>query len=217
MLGGGNCVIDIGSFQNDMTSIKCRDDVLTLLVHLGYLAYDETRGSVSIPNEEIRQEFVRAVKDGKRRELSKLIRNSDQLLQDTLDGKADHVAKAIEKAHSAGTAPLFCNNEQALRSVIKFAYISAVEAFQEIQELPSGTGYADIVYLPKQGTAMPVIVIELKWNKKAGSAIQQIRDRNYPQALEGMDTDILLVTITYDERTKKHTCQIETHSRTETV
>lgn len=217
MLGGGNCVIDIGSFQNDMTSIKCRDDVLTLLVHLGYLAYDETRGSVPIPNEEVRQEFVRAVKGGKRRELSKLIRNSDQLLQDTLDGKADHVAKAIEKAHSAGTAPLFCNNEQALRSVIKFAYISAVEAFQEIQELPSGTGYADIVYLPKKGSAMPVIVIELKWNKKAGSAIQQTRDRNYPQALEGMDTDILLVAITYDERTKKHTCQIETHSRTETV
>ncbi|MCI9189435.1 MAG: hypothetical protein HFH84_07385 [Lachnospiraceae bacterium] len=86
-----------------------------------------------------------------------------------------------------------------------------------MQELPSGTGYADIVYLPKKGSAMPVIVIELKWNKKAGSAIQQIRDRNYPQALEGMDTDILLVAITYDERTKKHTCQIETHSRTETV
>lgn len=62
MLGGAQCKIDTGTFQNDMTSIKNKDDVLTLFVHLGYLAYDSVSKSVFIPNEEVRQEFVRAVK-----------------------------------------------------------------------------------------------------------------------------------------------------------
>lgn len=62
MLGAARCPIDTGTFQNDMTSIHSRDDVLTLLVHLGYLAHNSTEKSVFIPNEEVRQEFIRAVK-----------------------------------------------------------------------------------------------------------------------------------------------------------
>ena len=66
MLGGQKCRIDTGTFQNDMTSLQGKDDVLTLLVHLGYLAYDDDSKEVYIPNEEVRQEFVRAVKNGSR-------------------------------------------------------------------------------------------------------------------------------------------------------
>lgn len=65
MLGGAHIKIDVTTFQNDMTTIKTRDDVLTLLVHLGYLAYDIDHKSVFIPNEEIGEEFVRAVTTGK--------------------------------------------------------------------------------------------------------------------------------------------------------
>jgi hypothetical protein len=119
------------------------------------------------------------------------------------------VASAIEKAHSLGTAPLFYNNEQALRSVIRFAYISCIDEFQEIQELPSGTGYADIVYIPKKNSSLPAMVIELKWNKTAQGAIKQIKNRNYPQILKGFSDTILLVGINYDENTKVHTCKIE--------
>ena len=80
MLGGQKCRIDTGTFQNDMTSLQGKDDVLTLLVHLGYLAYDDDSKEVYIPNEEVRQEFVRAVKNGSRRELVKAVQLSDQLL-----------------------------------------------------------------------------------------------------------------------------------------
>lgn len=73
MLSGSAIQIDIGAFQNDMTSFKSKDDVLTLLVHLGYLAYDEAEQSVFIPNEEVRNEFIRAVKNGNRPELVKAI------------------------------------------------------------------------------------------------------------------------------------------------
>ena len=213
MLGGASCPIDIGTFQNDMTSIQTKDDVLTLLVHLGYLAYDLATKSVFIPNEEVRQEFIRAVKASRHTEVAKMILASDQLLRDTLSMNDDQVAKAIQAAHSAGTAPIFYNNEQALRSVIRFAYISCIDKFQEIQELPAGTGYADVVYLPKRGSDMPILVIELKWNKDAESAIEQIKNRNYPQVFDGCGNDILLVGINYDDKTKTHTCVIEKYRK----
>lgn len=213
MLGGAKCPIDTGTFQNDMTSIKNKDDVLTLLVHLGYLAYDSNTKSVFIPNEEVRQEFIRAVKSGKHKEIPKMISASDRLLEYTLGMNNEKVAAALQEAHSMGTAPLFYNNEQALRSVIRFAYLNAVDAFQEIQELPSGTGYADVVYLPKRGSSLPIMLIELKWNKTADGAIQQIKNRSYPQALEGLGYELLLVGINYDERTKEHTCLIEKYCK----
>lgn len=209
MLGGAQCQIDTGTFQNDMTNMKSRDDILTLLVHLGYLAYDGEERSVFIPNEEVRQEFVRAIKTGRRRELAKMVQASDELLNDTLNMNQEKVAQAIEAAHNAGTAPLFYNNEQALRSVVRFAYISSIDEFQTIQELPSGKGYADVVFFPKKKSSLPVILVELKWNKSAESAISQIKERKYPQILEGIGCDILLVGISYDADTKKHSCIME--------
>ncbi len=209
MLAKHACPVDVMTFQNDMTSIQSKDDVLTLLVHLGYLAYDADTQTVRIPNEEIRQEFIRALKNGRHTEIAKLIWESDQLLQYTLHMEEDKVAEAIERAHSASTAPIYYNNEQALRSVIRLAYISCIEEFKDIQELPSGIGYADIVYLPKKNSMMPVMLIELKWNKKVNGAIDQIKKRNYPQIFEGYGSDILLVGISYNEKTKKHSCIIE--------
>ena len=119
-------------------------------------------------------------------------------------------------AHCAGTSPLFYNNEQALRSVIRFAYISCIDEYAEIQELPSGNGYADIVYLPKKGSNKPALLIELKWNKPIESAIDQIKKRKYSQFLERYGGDILLVGISYDVDTKKHTCIIEKYNNSET-
>jgi hypothetical protein len=215
MLGGTRSPIDTGTFQNDMTSIQCKDDVLTLLVHLGYLAYDADEQSVYIPNEEVRQEFIRAVKHGRHKEVARLIQNSDRLLAATLRMDGETVAAALEEAHSAGTAPLFYNDEQALRSVIRFAYISCVDEFLRVEELPTGIGYADVVYLPKKGSPMPIMVVELKWNKSAEGGIAQIKNRNYPQTLEGFGSEILLVGVNYDEKSKKHTCVIEKYTREE--
>ena len=215
MLGGARIRIDAETFQNDMTTMKRKDDVLTLLVHLGYLAYDADAKSVFIPNEEVRQEFVRAVTTGRHKEVARLIQNSDYLLEQTLSMNEDAVAAAIEEAHSAGTAPLFYNNEQALRSVIRFAYISCVDEFIKIEELSSGRGYADVVFFPKRSSSMPVLLIELKWNKTEDGAIIQIKNNGYPQVLKDYGGDILLVGINYDVKSRKHTCKIEKLSVTQ--
>lgn len=209
MLGGAVIKVDPGTFQNDMTIIKSKDDVLTLLVHLGYLAYDVESKTVRIPNEEVRQEFMRAVATGKHTEIAKLIRESDYLLEATLHMDEKTVASVIQEAHKAGTSPTFYNNEQALRSVIRAAYISCVDEYLKIEELPSGHGYADVVFFPKKASSMPLLLIELKWNKTDMGAISQIKNRDYPKVIKEYGGRILLVGINYDAKTKKHACSIE--------
>lgn len=207
MLGGGSVFIETVSFQNDMTSIHCRDDVLTLLVHLGYLSYRD--GEVSIPNEEIRQEFARAVRANGHSGIARLAKLSDQILQDTIEENEAAVASAIARVHDEGTAVFQYNDEQALRSVVKFAYISCMDEYARMEELPSGRGFADIIYIPKRTSALPALVIELKWNRPAEGAIAQIRRNQYPSVLKDFADEILLVGISYDVKTRQHTCRIE--------
>ncbi|MDO4337229.1 MAG: AAA family ATPase [Eubacteriales bacterium] len=213
MLGGEKCQIDTGSFQNDMTSLQSKDDVFTLLVHLGYLAYDIKTKEVFIPNEEVREEFVRAIKNGSRPELVKAITTSDKLLEATLQMDAETVAKLIDEAHNTNTAPDFYNNEQALRSVVMMAYLSCIDHYSKIQELPSGKGYADIFFLPNKSSDKPAMLVELKWNKSDKGAIRQIKSKDYVQAIENYGGEILLVGINYSTKKKQHSCIIEKYKR----
>lgn len=141
--------------------------------------------------------------------MAKLIQESDKLLDATLNREEATVASVLEKIHSSITAPNFYNNEQALRSVIRFAYLSCIDEFVDIQELPSGIGYADVIFLPKKNSTKPIMIVELKWNKSVDGAIAQIKERQYPQVLENYGSDLLLVGINYDEKNKKHECGIE--------
>ena len=209
MLSGEMVEIDPETFQNDMVNIHNRDDVLTLLVHLGYLAYNGNEKSVYIPNEEVRAEFIRATKNSSREELSRVIKNSDSLLKATLRMDGEEVAERIEMAHQYYANAKFYNNEQALRMVIMLAYVSRVDDYCDFQELPSGKGYADILFFPKKKSRKPALLIELKWNRSSGGAIEQIKENGYCDAISGYGGDILLVGINYDEKEKVHTCQIE--------
>ena len=209
MLGGATCEVDTGSFQNDMTSMKSRDDVLTLLIHLGYLAYNEDDRTVFIPNAEIRQEFIRAIKNGNRQELMKAVIRSDNILEATWKKDGETVADIIDEIHDEDTAEIFYNNEQALRSVVKMAYLSSKDYYTKMEELPAGKGIADIVFYPKAGSEKPAIIVELKWNQTEEAALAQIKKRNYPKSLKEYHGEVLLVGINYKKATKEHTCKIE--------
>lgn len=212
MISGEEIEVDTEGFENDFASFKTKDDVLTLLIHLGYLAYTEEEpgsGIVRIPNKEICIEFNKILRRGKHSELLRLIRESDQLLEKTIQGDAFAVAQAVARIHDSNCAPQFYNDEQALRATIKYAYITCIDQYSKIEELPSGHGYADIVYIPRRRSALPAMIIELKWNKTAAGAIAQIKDRNYPAVLKDFGGRLLLIGINYNEKTKEHTCIIE--------
>jgi hypothetical protein len=119
----------------------------------------------------------------------------------------------IQDVHDAEYAPTFYNEEQSLRYVIKIAYISCVDQYVKVEELPSGHGMADVVFLPRRRSTLPAMLIELKWNKTAEGAMQQILEKNYPKVLENYGGPIVLAGINYDEKTKKHTCVIVRHQK----
>ncbi len=110
MLSGSKAEVDTHFFQNDMVTFECKDDVLTLLIHLGYLAYDQDEQVAFIPNEEVRQEFISATKHDKWSELNKFEMQSDSLLRATLDLDADAVASGIEKIHCEYTSIIKYND-----------------------------------------------------------------------------------------------------------
>lgn len=213
LIGGVEVEVNVKGFSNDLITFQGRDDVLTLLVHLGYLAYDEITKKVRIPNEEVRLEFVRTVREDKNPETLRRVQESDRLIQDTIHMDTEAVAEQIEKVHLESTNPMNANNENSLRAVIQLAYFSYKDYYLKLEELPAGYGYADIVYLPKQGMDIPALVVELKWNISADGAIKQIHDRKYPSVLEGYGGDILLVAISYDKQKtgghRKYSCEIE--------
>ena len=89
-----------------------------------------------------------------------------------------------------------------------------MDTYLKIEELPSGHGVADVVYLPLKRTD-PSLLIELKWNKTEEAAIAQIKRNDYPAILKNYVGKIILVGINYDSETDEHTCKIESLDKKE--
>ena len=156
MLSGAHVPVDVTSFQNDTVSFANKDDVLTYLIHLGYLSYDRTFKTAFIPNEN------------------------------------------------------------SLSSVLSIVYLSSMQYyFKPIREFPAGRGFADFVFIPKPEfqNYYPLLVVELKWDKSVKAALDQIKDRKYPESVACYAGELLLVGLNYDEKTKKHECWIEKYEK----
>ena len=191
MLGGGRVSVNTRSFQNDMRTFKTKDDVLTLLIHLGYLAYDSVTKETFIPNKEIMGEFETAMSVSGWVEVMRVLKASAKLLEDTLAGDAAKVAEGLDRAHAEAASILTYNDENSLACAIGLAYYSARKDYMLIREFPAGRGFADIVFLPLPSAGRPALVVELKYDRTADAAIRQIRDRKYTQSLEGYTGEIL--------------------------
>lgn len=212
MMSGEKVHVRTTSYQNDMVTFKNKDDVLTLLMHMGYLAYDSDLGSAYIPNEEIRFEFAEATEENKWNEMIQFQRESEKLLEATLAGDSEAAAAGIERIHAQYASNITYNNENSLSSVLTIAYLSSMNYyFKPIREMPAGRGFADFVYIPKPHYASyyPALLVELKWDKSAHTAIEQIKKKKYPDVLQGYTDNALIVGINYDKATKQHSCIIE--------
>jgi hypothetical protein len=213
MIAGGRIKIDIRFFGNDMVSFANYNDVLTLLVHLGYLGYDFNAKEVYIPNKEIMEEFVTSITAIGWNEVVNAIKASDELLTNTWNKNAYAVAAGIEAAHME-TSHLTYSDENALAYTVALAYYGAKEYYTFVRELPTGKGFADMVFIPRFAHSdKPAMIIELKWDKSARTAIDQIKEKLYVKSLDGYKGTILLVGINYNKKTKEHECIIESALR----
>ncbi len=210
MIAGERKVIDTSTFTNDMVTFQVQDDVLTLLIHLGYLAFDFDTKEIFIPNYEIREQFISTVRVLGWNDVIKSIQLSDELLEATLQGNTDKVSEIIEQVHDENTSILQYNNENSLSCILSLAYYSARKNYTIHRELAGGKGFADLVFVPRTGCTTPAMIVELKWNISAEAAIDQIKQKQYVKCLKDYSGEILLVGISYDkDAEKRHTCVIE--------
>ncbi|MBO4698676.1 AAA family ATPase [bacterium] len=209
MLSGREVPVNVVDFQNRLDEIKTKDHVLTYLIHLGYLNYNKKTGLCRIPNNEIKQEWVFALQEADNfSKIAEMIKDSEELLELTLEGVAEEVAAALDKAHEEVSSIKNYNRESSLQAAIILAYYTAKTKYTIIQELPAGRGFADIGFIPKNPKD-PAMIIELKFNHDADTAIKQIKNKNYPAAFENYLDNLLLVGVNYDKTTKIHECVIE--------
>ena len=213
MLSGKKVRVNPNTFRNDLSIITSKDDALTALIHLGYLGYDADRKSAYVPNYEVATAFELALQTGEWKDIAKAISTCDDLLFETIDGNAERVAELIELAHDTYTSVLKYNDENSLSCVLTMAYFTAPGYYNIIREMPAGKGFADFVFIPRANAGFrPAMVVELKYNKSADTAIKQIKEKRYHGALSGYSDKILLVGISYDadgKDKKHHTCVIE--------
>ena len=209
MLAGESVEINITRFMNKMDSFVTKDDLFTYLVHLGYLAYDYNSGTCRIPNKEVRIEWYNAIEsDSEYKVTDEIIKSSKELLNSTLAGDEEAVARALDVSHIHTTSNRSYNNEDALQSAIYLAYIYALNEYTVIREMTSGKGFADVCFIPFSDDK-PAMIVELKRNDSAESAINQINDKRYFESLAHYQGDLLFIGINYDEKLKTHECRIE--------
>lgn len=224
-MDGGRAKVDLSTYQNDMTTFTGKDDILALLIHLGYLGFvpsspdDREKGDygeVFIPNKEVLEVFRSSTKGDEWGPTFNSFEKSQELLKATWNCNANKVAELLEWFHNQTSNKTY-NDESALSYSIQLAYYAAQKYYTDILELDTGKGYADIVYLPApKYSDKPALLIELKYDKSTKTALDQIKRQNYPQRLEHYKGNILLVSINYDsnirntsEDFKHHTCNIE--------
>ena len=183
LLSGGRVSVNTTKFQNDMSVIQSRDDVLTVLIHLGYLSYDRRKKECYVPNYEVAGELSNAVEE------------------------TDWATRG--RSHPTVQTALSYNNENSLACVLSIAYFYARNDYVIHRELPTGKGFADLVLIPRKNVDSPAIIVELKYNRDADSAIDQIHRRQYPAKVAPYADNLLLVGINYDREQKTHECKIE--------
>lgn len=184
-----------------------RKEIYAAMIIYGLLSYYE--GTLRIPDKELMMEFENALEDDDFGAVAELVKNSEQILDATLDQKGDLVASYFHNIHNSEIPILKYNDENSLSCVVTLAYLSARDKYRIEREEKSGKGFADFLFYPRRKN-LPGMVIELKVNAAPKTAVRQIREKEYCEKLKREQIErILLVGISYDKKKKNHRCMIE--------
>ena len=199
LMNGGRVPVDITGYQNDMTSFHSKDDILTMLIHLGYLGYDSETKELFIPNQEVLQVFKTSTKNNHDWTITfRALQNSRKLLEATWALDKETVADLLEAAHDKAGNKTY-HSEAGLSYAVQLAYYAAQDLYTIIPELDTGKGYADLAFIPKKPD-ITAMLIELKYEETADTAIKQIHRQKYPDRLELYKGDLILVGILRSDR-----------------
>ncbi|MDE7476664.1 MAG: ATP-binding protein, partial [Lachnospiraceae bacterium] len=186
---------------------KNREEIYSAMIIYGLLSYHD--GEIQIPNKELMLEFHKALKDDDFGYVAELVKNSDEVLNATLEKKGDVVSSYLHNIHNSELPILKYNDENSLSCVVTLAYLSARNHYRVEREEKSGKGFADFIFYPRR-KKLPGIVLELKANDTPEAAISQIKNKEYCEKLRREHVEnILAVGLSYDTEKKEHKCVIE--------
>ena len=216
LIEGSTIQFSCTTFQNDMVSIKTKDDIFSLLVCLGYLGCVDDGGDYRlayVPNKEIRTALSSIVKSQPWFNSIPIIERSQSLFEAITTLDANKAAEIITEIHNSPNVSLLTYNRE--ESMV-FCLISGLmwqteREYEVFRELQSGKGSADLIYVPKRNMHLPILLIEFKYGQSAEEAMNQIKEKEYFRRYIDGDypNDVLLIGINYNPKTKEHQCLIE--------
>ena len=209
-------IYDIESFNTAEKNFPNKDSIYVYLVHLGYLGYNDEESTIYVPNEETRRELLHSVRDNHWSQYESALKLSEQVVVATENKDTETVANLLAKVHEDKVPVLEYNSESALRYVVLMSYLAAEKDYlAPLNEFPTGKGFADIVYLPKKVSknGKPALIIELKKDASAKTALEQIKERDYVSRVKEYTDNMLLIGINYDSKSKQHSCIIEKYQK----
>lgn len=214
LIEGDEVTFSCVNFQNDMVTIKDKNDVFSLLVCLGYLGCAETKNQYRkvayVPNAEIKAVLMDIVREQNWYERMETIRRSENLLKAIKELDGTTVATIIQDIHnSPAVALLDYNDEESLTYCVMTGLLwSTLDDYSYHREDQAGKGRVDLVYEPIT-RRQPLILIEFKYDDSAEEAIKQIKEKEYFKRYAGQYRNIILVGINFSTKTKEHQCLIE--------
>ncbi len=213
MLNGEAIEVDSGKFENDLTNVGSRDAALTVLIHLGYLAYlppeDGGRtGKCRIPNEEIRRQFEAALEALDWKDAYDPIGNSKKLCEETFKGNTDFIDKTLDRNHKELASFISKNDEKVLTLIVATSYYRARDSYRVKQEDTCIRGRSDVSFFPIDPGHIP-FVVELKIGHSPEETIAQIKEWHYWEDWPDYKGKVLLVGVAYDPKTSKHRSKVE--------
>ena len=208
MVAGIPVEVELEGYGAEQLHLNSRDEILSAMVVFGFLSYHD--GFLRIPNHELMEKFQRVLNRKSMGSVAEIVNNSKNVLDATIAMDGQKVAQYIEEAHDREIPFLQYNNENSLSCVITLCYLYARNYYEVTREDKSGKGFVDYLFTPKK-KGYPAIILELKYNKSAEEAIDQIKRKKYVDRVSNFD-EILLVGINYSteaDNHKHHDCIIE--------
>ena len=214
LIEGEQVTFSCANFQNDMVTIKDKNDVFSLLVCLGYLGCSDTKNKYRkvayVPNAEIKAVLMDIVREQNWYERMETIKRSDNLLKAIMELDGTTVSGVIQEIHNSSAVSLLdYNDEESLTYCVMTGLLwSTLDDYSCHREDQAGKGRVDLVYEPITGK-LPLILIEFKYDGSAEEAIAQIKTQEYFKRYTGQYRNIIIVGINYSTKTKDHQCLIE--------
>lgn len=214
MVSGERIEIELQGYAATDTELSTKNQIYSAMVVYGLLTYED--GAVFIPNRELMDKYDELLlTNDSLGYIYNLAKESGRMMKATLAGDTETMCKILKYAHDTESPIFSYNSEIELSAVVNLVYLAARDKYRVEREDKAGEGFVDFIFYPERKGA-DALILELKIDSAPEEAIRQIKDKDYALRFKGKIGEtpkytgrILAVGISYDRKTKEHSCKVE--------